>query len=274
MESEKNIVLQSKIQKILERSAGRTNIESLFKHFAAWGHDLGKYAGSFQKVDKNGNKVYTSFQMNQDESVVVNYPSLSFSGHEKISGEVILNSQGLAYYLLSGKIKNTVPLNGEEIKVIADLSRFHFELGILRNIGKKHNGGILKYVESEKFKEDLLAIFKDPEKRVYALEIILFFIADNEAKLTKKDKEIIMDPLSNLGRPYTQEDIDRQEENVKKYLNNEIESQRKKGVSEDKITSHKLVNAILQYLQNLIIFEKALKIWDESTDENGNLVLN
>ena len=29
LESEKNIVLQSKIQKILERSAGRTNIESL-----------------------------------------------------------------------------------------------------------------------------------------------------------------------------------------------------------------------------------------------------
>lgn len=214
---------------------GITKLE-LFKNFAAFGHDLGKWSDCKVQQDK--------FQILENGEV---WPAMSQTGHEAASGKVIRNTESLVYKLLVSKVGG-MALTGQQIEYIARISELHFELGILRNIGKKSALGYFDWLETPEFGLELLKILDEPTKKPYALEIVIFFLADSLGKLSPKLTQSVM---ANLPPNYTSVDIQNQKPKIGELLKKE------------KLNPN-LVSGVLQYAENLRCFQRAMEIWQKS----------
>ncbi len=134
-------------------------------------HDIGKFQKNYsQKL--NWRVIYT------------------FNKHEVYSQEIIQND---LYPLLH----DYYGLTGKQIEYIAMCARYHFELGFIREIGKKSKYGYgAAFAKSKEFKDTVLDAL--PSFEEYKIEVGVLFLADSYAKTDvafkdRSDNEILED---------------------------------------------------------------------------------
>jgi len=134
-------------------------------------HDIGKFRKNYSKK-LNWRVIYT------------------FNKHELYSQEIIQND---LYPLLH----DHYGLTDRQIEYISMCARYHFELGFIREVGKKSKYGYsAAFAKSQEFKDavfDALPVFE-----VYKIEVGVLFLADSYAKTdvvfeNRSDKEILED---------------------------------------------------------------------------------
>jgi len=134
-------------------------------------HDIGKYQKNYSKK-LNWRVVYT------------------FNAHEVYSQEIIQND---LYPLLH----DYYGLTDKQIEYIAMCARYHFELGFIREIGKKSKYGYSAvFAKSQDFKDAVLDVL--PSFEEYRIEAGVLFLADSYAKTDvafkdRSDNEILED---------------------------------------------------------------------------------
>jgi ribosomal protein S10 len=118
-------------------------------------HDIGK----FQK----------NYKLNSNLKI-----SAGFKDHELYSYQII---KGELFSLLSKEYG----LSDRQIEYIAMCAKYHFELGIIREVAKKSSQGYtIEFANSHKFREIVLDSI--PKFGDYAIEIGVLFLADSYAK--------------------------------------------------------------------------------------------
>jgi len=134
-------------------------------------HDIGKFRKNYSKK-LNWRVIYT------------------FSKHELYSQEIIQND---LYPLLHDYYGFT----DKQIEYIAMCARYHFELGFIREVGKKSKYGYsAAFAKSQEFKDTVLDAL--PSFEEYKIEVGVLFLADSYAKTDvafedRTDKEILED---------------------------------------------------------------------------------
>ena len=134
-------------------------------------HDIGKFKKNYSKK-LNWRVIYT------------------FNKHEVYSQEIIQND---LYPLLH----DYYGLTDKQIEYIAMCARYHFELGFIREVGKKSQYGYsIAFVKSQEFKNAVLNALSSFEE--YKIEVGVLFLADSYAKTDvafekRTDKEILED---------------------------------------------------------------------------------
>jgi len=134
-------------------------------------HDIGKFQKNYSKK-LNWRVIYT------------------FNKHEVYSQEIIQND---LYPLLH----DYYGLTDKQIEYIAMCARYHFELGFIREVGKKSQYGYsIAFVKSQEFKNAVLNAL--PSFEEYKIEVGVLFLADSYAKTDvafeeRTDKEILED---------------------------------------------------------------------------------
>ena len=134
-------------------------------------HDIGKFRKNYSKK-LNGRVIYT------------------FNKHEVYSQEIIQND---LYPLLHYHYG----LTDKQIEYIAMCARYHFELGFIREIGKKSKYGYsAACAKSQEFKDAVMNALPAFEK--YKIEVGVLFLADSYAKTDiafeeRTDNEILED---------------------------------------------------------------------------------
>ena len=134
-------------------------------------HDIGKFQKNYSKK-LNWRVIYT------------------FNKHEVYSQKIIQND---LYPLLH----DYYGLTDKQIEYIAMCARYHFELGFIREVGKKSQYGYsIAFVKSQEFKDAVLDAL--PSFKEYKIEIGVLFLADSYAKTDvafedKTDNEILED---------------------------------------------------------------------------------
>jgi len=134
-------------------------------------HDIGKFQKNYSKK-LNWRVIYT------------------FNKHEVYSQEIIQND---LYPLLH----DYYGLTDKQIEYIAMCARYHFELGFIREIGKKSKHGYsATFVKSQEFKDAVLNSL--PSFEEYKIEVGVLFLADSYAKTDvdfkdRTDNEILED---------------------------------------------------------------------------------
>ncbi len=131
-------------------------------------HDIGKFRKNYSKV-LNMRVVYT------------------FNRHEIYSQQIIQND---LYVLLHDRYG----LTDRQIEYVAMCARYHFELGFIREIGKKSKHGYsAAFANSDTFKEAICSAL--PSFEDYKIEVGVLFLADSCAKTDvafeeRSDREI------------------------------------------------------------------------------------
>lgn len=134
-------------------------------------HDIGKFRKNYSKK-LNWRVIYT------------------FNKHELYSQEIIQND---LYPLLH----DHYGLTDRQIEYIGMCARYHFELGFIREIGKKSKYGYsTAFAKSQEFKDAVLDAL--PSFEEYKMEVGILFLADSYAKTDvafedRTDKEILED---------------------------------------------------------------------------------
>ena len=134
-------------------------------------HDIGKFQKNYSKK-LNWRVIYT------------------FNKHEVYSQEIIQND---LYPLLHDYYR----LTDKQIEYIAMCARYHFELGFIREIGKKSKYGYSAvFAKSQDFKDAVLDVL--PSFEEYRIEAGVLFLADSYAKTDvafkdRSDNEILED---------------------------------------------------------------------------------
>ena len=134
-------------------------------------HDIGKFRKNYSKK-LNGRVIYT------------------FNKHELYSQEIIQND---LYPLLH----DYYGLTDSQIEYIGMCARYHFELGFIREIGKKSKYGYsATFAKSQESKDAVLDAL--PTFEAYKIEVGVLFLADSYAKTdvvfeNRSDKEILED---------------------------------------------------------------------------------
>nr|HPH78648.1 hypothetical protein [bacterium] len=134
-------------------------------------HDLGKYSARRLKFIENeqGNK---KIQLKTNGQ-----PNFTFKEHELDSSKIIMDD------IYSDLID--IGLSGDQIRYIAKCAKLHYELGKLREIGKKTVAGFdQEFIDSELFTENALEIIRSNEDLKF--EIGLFYLADSLGKYIRK----------------------------------------------------------------------------------------
>ena len=118
-------------------------------------HDIGKFQKNYSKK-LNWRVIYT------------------FNKHEVYSQEIIQND---LYPLLH----DYYGLTDKQIEYIAMCARYHFELGFIREIGKKSKYGYsVAFANSQEFEDAVLDVL--PSFEEYKIEVGVLFLADSYAK--------------------------------------------------------------------------------------------
>jgi len=118
-------------------------------------HDIGKFKKNY-KIDSN---------------LRISY---GFKNHELYSYQII---KGELFSLLSKEYG----LSNNQIEYIAMCARYHFELGIIREVAKKSpRGYTIKFVHSHQFRDIILEAI--PKIEDYRVEVGLLFLAVSYAK--------------------------------------------------------------------------------------------
>ncbi len=118
-------------------------------------HDIGKFQKNYSKK-LNWRVIYT------------------FNKHEVYSQEIIQND---LYPLLH----DHYGLTDKQIEYIAMCAQYHFELGFIREVGKKSKYGYsVAFAKSQKFKDAVLDAL--PSFEEYKIEVGVLFLADSYAK--------------------------------------------------------------------------------------------
>ena len=131
-------------------------------------HDIGKFRKNYSKV-LNMRVVYT------------------FNRHEVYSQQIIQNDLYVLLHDLYG-------LTDRQIEYVAMCARYHFELGFIREIGKKSKHGYsAAFANSDTFKEAVYSAL--PSFEEYKIEVGVLFLADSCAKTDvafegRSDREI------------------------------------------------------------------------------------
>jgi len=134
-------------------------------------HDIGKFQKNYSKK-LNWRVIYT------------------FNQHEVYSQEIIQND---LYPLLH----DNYGLTDKQIEYIAMCARYHFELGFIREVGKKSKYGYsAEFAKSQDFKQVVINAL--PAFEEYKIEVGVLFLADSYAKTdiafeNRSDKEILDD---------------------------------------------------------------------------------
>lgn len=142
-------------------------------------HDIGKFQKNYSKK-LNWRVIYT------------------FNKHEVYSQEIIQND---LYPLLHDYYR----LTDKQIEYIAMCARYHFELGFIREIGKKSKYGYsAAFAKSQEFKDTVLDALSSFEE--YKIEVGVLFLADSYAKTDvtfeeRTDNEILEDLKSQDLNP-------------------------------------------------------------------------
>lgn len=142
-------------------------------------HDIGKFQKNYSKK-LNWRVIYT------------------FNKHEVYSQEIIQND---LYPLLHDYYR----LTDKQIEYIAMCARYHFELGFIREIGKKSKYGYsTAFAKSQEFKDTVLDALSSFEE--YKIEVGVLFLADSYAKTDvtfeeRTDNEILEDLKSQDLNP-------------------------------------------------------------------------
>jgi CRISPR/Cas system-associated endonuclease Cas3-HD len=137
-------------------------------------HDIGK----FQK----------NYKLNSNLKI-----SAGFKDHELYSYQII---KGELFSLLAKEYK----LSDRQIEYIAMCAKYHFELGIIREVAKKSpQGYTIEFVKSTQFRESIVKSI--PKFGDYKVEVGVLFLADSYAKSNieyrdRTDREIL-DELKN-----------------------------------------------------------------------------
>lgn len=177
----------------------------LFSLFAGALHDLGKWGGATQRTTRDEERMYQDIIQNGKKITV---PILTFKKHEEKSGEIIADECSFVNKELKSILEKGGIANKQDIENIIEylrrVSQYHFELGIIRDIAKKSEYTFSEWVDTEDCTQELLKILNNPNTKPYALEIILFFLADTDAKMDQKSIIGIMD---GLPEKYTTADI-------------------------------------------------------------------
>lgn len=140
-------------------------------------HDIGKFRKNYTKK-LNRRVIYT------------------FNKHEIYSQKIIQND-------LYSLLHKYYGLTDKQIEYIAMCARYHFELGFIREIGKKSKYGYsVAFAKSQEFKDALLNTLKSFKE--YKIEVGVLFLADSCAKTdivfknNRSDKNILKD-IKQLG---------------------------------------------------------------------------
>jgi len=134
-------------------------------------HDIGKFRKNYSKK-LSWRVIYT------------------FNKHELYSQEIIQND---LYPLLHDHYR----LTDKQIEYIGMCARYHFELGFIREIGKKSKYGYsAAFAKSQEFKDVVIDAL--PAFEAYKIEVGVLFLADSYAKTdvvfeNRSDKEILED---------------------------------------------------------------------------------
>lgn len=210
----------------LTRLSGSKYTKADLFQIAALAHDLGKWAGCF--VGANG--------------------KFSQTQHEVVSGQVVrgnfpINNPFHSLLVDSG-------LSKSEIEYIATVAELHFELGILRRhaYDDSDSGYSPEWVRSEHFRSSFLSVINSGKCKNYQLEILLFFLADSQGKISSTLQNFIM---QSLPAEYTQDDINQQKMSVDQKL------------ASLRLDSN-LSKAVLQYPINVLVYKKGLEIITET----------
>lgn len=152
-------------------------------------HDIGKFATRKIEINKDG-----SVKHKKNGEL-----KFSFKDHEKKSGEILEKNQNIRNDLMD------MGLTEDQIDYLAQCSKLHFELGILRNVAKtwqsensRQKGFCPEFVNSPEFYDGALDIISKHPK--YTTEIGIFYLADTLSKhrLENKDPDIIEQYLEKL----------------------------------------------------------------------------
>lgn len=190
---------------VMNKKVGGFSKWALFRLFAGTLHDLGKWGGSAQRTAKDGRGMYQ--EIIQDGKKIT-APILTFKKHEEKSGVIISDKHSFVNKELDNLLEKSGIVNKQDRKDIIEylrrVSQYHFELGIIRDIAKKSKYTFSDWIDTEDCTKELLKILNNPDTKPYALEIILFFLADTDAKMDQKSIIGIMD---GLPEKYTTVDI-------------------------------------------------------------------
>ena len=137
-------------------------------------HDIGK----FQK----------NYKLNSNLKI-----SAGFKDHELYSYQII---KGELFSLLAKEYG----LSNRQIEYIAMCAKYHFELGIIREVAKKSpQGYTIEFVKSTQFRESIVKSI--PKFGDYKVEVGVLFLADSNAKSNKENRDRtdreILDELKN-----------------------------------------------------------------------------
>jgi len=157
----------------------------------------------------------------------------SFKKHEAASGRIIRGE-------LADKMRDEYNLTSAQIEYIARCAELHYELGKVRDKGKKSEFGYtMRFAESDEFREhakDIMDEYKD-----FAPEVGLLFLADSLAK-------------TDIRLPVqTDDDIENQDEAIKKTLM-------------ERELNPKLIRGVKQLPVNVHVAKHYLQQWAEQRD--------
>jgi hypothetical protein len=206
-------------------------------------HDLGKFAAR-------------KFDQNEDGSIQYRSngkPKFSFKNHEKRSGEIVEEKGGIVR-----KDLEKMGFDDQQIKYLADCSRFHFELGSLRAAAKKWEnakgekaGFCEEFIESDDFDKGTLEIIRNnPE---YKWEIGVFYLADSLAKHSRELRDLRKPLLSK-----TRQNLNMESSNVQ-IIDEKIDRELKKIILEQSgFSNTNILKGVEQLRLNMMAAKKYL----------------